>query len=382
MTTKKRDYYQVLGVSRSANEEEIRKAFRKLALEYHPDRNKTEGAAEKFKEVSEAYQILSDANKRTAYDRFGHAGVDTNGGAQGFGGFDTFSGFGDIFEAFFGSGVGGGFGARTANAPTRGADLQTSMTLEFEEAVFGAEKEIPVDRIESCERCKGSRSEPGTSSSRCANCNGSGQVRRSQSSMFGQFVQVAACNACGGEGKIVSSPCNQCKGIGRERRSRKLAITVPAGIEDRAKMRLTAEGEAGNFGGGSGDLYVVVNVKEHPLFTREGNEIVYTHRVNVVQAALGTKVEIPTLDGFEKLDIPAGIQTGETLDIKNKGVPYLRDKKKRGDFLIDIVVVTPKSLDDKQRTLLAQLGETLDEPSNRPEGDKGWFDKFKESLSG
>ena len=374
MTTKKRDYYEILGVERNASEEEIRKAFRKLALEYHPDRNKAHSASERFKEVNEAYQILSDPNKRAAYDRFGHAGVEGNGAASGF---EGVGGFGDIFDAFFGS----GFGTRTANSPTRGGDLQTSVALDFEEAVFGSEKEILVNRVEACHRCKASRSEPGTSTDQCRNCRGSGQVKRSQSSLFGQFVQVAACNVCRGDGEIISSPCTQCKGLGKERRSRRMVVTVPAGIEDRAKLRLAGEGEAGSFGGGTGDLYVTTNIKSHLVFSREGSDIVYTHRVNFVQAALGARVSIPTLDGLETLDIPAGIQTGETLAIRNKGVPFLRDKKKRGDFLIDIVVLTPKTLNEQQKILLSRLGETLDEPSNNPDGDKGWFDKFKDSLS-
>ncbi|MBM3945043.1 MAG: molecular chaperone DnaJ [SAR202 cluster bacterium] len=376
MTTKKRDYYEVLGISRGATEEDIRKAFRKLALEYHPDRNKAPDASERFKEISEAYQVLSDANKRAAYDKFGHRGVDQGAGARGFEGFDSFGGFGDIFEAFFGSGFGGGRAA--ANAPSRGADLQASLALEFEESVFGAEKEIQIARVELCERCKGNKSEPGTSANRCSNCNGSGQVRRSQASMFGQFVQVAACNVCGGEGRVISSPCTQCKGAGRERRSRRMAITVPAGIQDGAKLRLSGEGEPGNFGGGAGDLYVILRVKDHPLFSREGNDIISSHRVNFVQAALGTTVKVPTLDGEVDLQIPAGIQTGETLQIKNKGVPHLRDQKK----MVDIVVVTPKTLDEKQRRLLAQLGESLEEPSNDSNGDKGWFGKLKDTLSG
>lgn len=374
MTTKKRDYYEILGVSRSASEEQVRKAFRKLALEYHPDRNKSPGANERFKEVNEAYQVLSDPNKRAAYDRFGHAGVDGNGAATGF---EGVGGFGDIFDAFFGS----GFGTRTANSPTRGADLQASVTLDFEEAVFGTEKEVLVNRVEACHRCKSSRSEPGTSPNQCSNCHGSGQVKRSQSSLFGQFIQVAACNVCQGAGEIISSPCTHCKGVGRERRSRRMVVTVPAGIEDRAKLRLTGEGEAGSLGGGIGDLYVTTNIKSHPVFSREGNDIVYTHRVNFVQAALGAKASIPTLDGLDTLDIPAGIQTGETLAIRDKGVPFLRDKKKRGDFLIDIVVLTPKALNEQQKALLLQLGETLEEPSNNPDSDKGWFDKFKDSLS-
>ena len=263
MTTKKRDYYEVLGVSRSASEEEVRKAFRKLALEYHPDRNKSDGAAEKFKEINEAYQVLADPKKRTDYDRFGHAGVQMNGGAQGFEGFDVFGGFGDIFDAFF-----GGSSTRTRTSAQRGADLQHQMTISFEEAVFGVEKEIEVRRTEMCSRCRGSRSEPGNEPAVCPNCAGSGQVRRSTQSIFGQFVQVTTCGTCRGEGRIIARPCTTCGARGTETRKRKLAVGIPAGVESGNQIRLTGEGEPGAFGGHAGDLYVGVRVKAHPLFRR------------------------------------------------------------------------------------------------------------------
>jgi len=376
LTTKKRDYYEVLGISRDATEEEIRKAFRKLALEFHPDRNKTEGAAEKFKEVNEAYQVLSDAGKRAEYDRYGHAGMGQNG-ARGFEGFDTFGGFGDIFDAFFGAGLGG----RSATAAVRGSDLQDTVTLDFEEAVFGVEKELQIARTELCEQCKGARSEPGSTPVRCSNCGGAGQVRRSQHSMFGQFVQVSTCGTCGGEGKVITSPCSKCRGAGRERKSRRMAVTIPAGIEGDSRLRLSGEGEPGNFGGGPGDLYVVVRVKPHPFFTREGNDLVCAQQINIAQAALGTTLKVPTLDGEEaELEIPAATQTGSTFRLKGKGVPYLRERRRRGDQLVKIVVVTPKTLTEKQKRLVEELAATLEQPGQN--GDKGWFGKIKDSLSG
>ena len=385
MTTRKRDYYDVLGVERNASEEEIKKAFRKLALEYHPDRNKNDDAADKFKEINEAYQILSDPKKRSSYDRFGHAGVGTNGDARGFEGFDNFGGFGDIFDAFFGGfGSGGGGRTRTRTRPSarRGADLQYSVVVEFEDAAFGVKKEIEIQRREVCSVCRGSRSAAGSSAETCANCRGSGQVRRNHQSIFGQFVQVAACDVCHGEGKIISNPCSNCNGAGVERRSRKLEVNFPAGIEDGTQMRLTDEGEPGAGGGRPGDLYVVVRVKEHAYFKREGNNILYTKPLNVAQVALGAKVNVPTLEGDTIVDIPAGTQSGQVFRLKGKGVPYLKSNR-RGDQLIGVVVETPRSLTQEQRELLEQLAETLgdSEPSDIHH-DKTWFDKIKDVITG
>ena len=269
MTTSKRDYYDVLSISRDASEEDVKKAFRKLALEFHPDRNRSEGAEGRFKEVNEAYQVLSDAKKRADYDRFGHAAVGANGG-RGFDGYENFGGFGDIFDAFFG----GGFGSQTrtsANTPRRGNDLQTRLTITFNEAVFGAEKDIDIQRIDVCDRCQGSRSEPDSDKTLCNNCKGSGQVRRSHQGFFGQFVQVTTCGVCSGEGKTtISDPCTQCRGAGRERRKRRLAVTIPAGIDDGTQIRLNREGEAGLNGGSPGDLYVVLDIQGHEVFPAVG----------------------------------------------------------------------------------------------------------------
>ena len=280
------DYYTLLGVARDASEEDIRRAFRRKAMEYHPDRNKNPDAEEKFKEINEAYQVLSDSKKRTQYDRFGKAGV--SGGAQGagspFDGFEGFGGFGDIFDSFF-----GGASSRAGRQPRRGGDLQQHVTLSFEESVFGASREIEINRLEMCHHCSGACSEPGTSVDTCTDCRGSGQVRRSQRSVFGQFTQVAPCHSCRGRGSIINSPCTLCRGAGRERRKRKIEVKIPSGIDHGMQVRINGEGDVGSDGGGSGNLYVAIGVQEHNLFQRDGADIVYTLPLNVAEAALVSK---------------------------------------------------------------------------------------------
>ena len=376
MTTNKRDYYDVLGVARDAPAEEVKKAFRKLAFEYHPDRNQRAGSEEKFKEINEAYQVLSDPQKRTSYDRFGHSGVGGNG-ARGFEGFENFGGFGDIFDAFFG----GGFGAQTRGSTRqRGADLEYAGTIEFEEAVFGTEKEFQVQRMEHCSRCQGARSEPGTSPIECPQCRGAGQVRRAQRSIFGQFVQMATCGSCRGEGRILTQLCSACKGQGRERRERKLVVSVPAGIEDGTQIRLTGEGEPGLNGGPAGDLYVSVRVGEHSIFQRDGYDIVYDMPINIAQAALGATVRVPTLDGESDLTIPPGVQSGEVFLLKAKGVPHLRSSR-RGDQRVYVAVETPRKMSEEQRRLLQALEETFGDGEGRPDRDgKGLFGKIKDTF--
>ena len=370
MTTQ-RDYYDVLGASRSSSQEEIRTKFRRLALEYHPDRNKDPEAQEKFKEINAAYQVLSDPQKRAQYDRFGHAGVGGfNGGGRGFEGAENFGGFGDIFDAFF-----GGFGARTRRAPQTGNDLQTKLTLSFEEAIFGVEKEIDISRVELCGRCSGSASEPGSSTTDCEQCKGSGQVRRVQRSVFGQFTQVGPCTQCSGEGKIITDPCTQCSGSGRERRRRKMKVDIPAGVEDGTQVRLTREGDAGVYGGPAGNLYIGLRVQPHEIFKRRDHDILFELPINFAQAALGDEIEVPTLNDPETLRIPEGTQSGTVFRIKGKGVPHSRSK--RGDQLVTVSVVTPKSLDDNQRQLLQELARTL---GNGSREDKGWFGKIKDAL--
>ena len=362
---------------RDASEEVIKRAFRKLALEYHPDRNKGDGAAEKFKEINEAYQVLSDSEKRSSYDRFGHAGIGHNG-AQGFEGFENFGGLGDIFDAFF-----GGASSRSRNPAVRGSDLQHLMTVTFDEAAFGTEKQFALRRTEACGRCKGTRSDPGTEASVCPECRGAGHVQRGQRSIFGQFMQVVTCGRCRGEGRVITRPCARCNGRGTELRNRKLVVSIPAGIEAGTQIRLNGEGEPGANGGRSGDLYVSVRVKSHPLFRREGYDIVHLQKVNVAQAALGARIKVPTLEGEAEIDIPQGTQTGSVVRLKGEGVPHLGSSSQRGDQLVTVIVETPRSLSQEQKQLLQELAKSLgSEPSQASQEDKGWFDKFRETLSG
>ena len=378
MTTKKRDYYEVLGVSREASEEELKRAFRKLALEYHPDRNKDEGASEKFKEINEAYQVLVDPSKRQSYDRFGHSGLGQNG-ARGFDGFENFGGFGDIFDAFF-----GGQTTRSRTSARQGADLQYSMTVDFDEAAFGVEKEVELKRTEVCSHCKGARSEPGTSESACSNCGGSGEIRRDHQSIFGQFMQVSPCSRCRGEGKVITSPCSRCRGVGRESRTRKMVVSIPAGIESGTQLRLSGEGEAGSNGGPSGDLYVCIRAKAHPFFIREGTDVIFKLTINMAQAALGATLKVPTLEGEADVVVPEGTQTGDIIRLQGEGIPHLGDQKRRGDQVIAVKVSTPKSLTEEQRHLLLELSRSLGDNGAGPDDDddKGWFDKIKDSLGG
>ncbi len=376
MTTGKRDYYEVLGVRRDASDEELKKAFRKLALEYHPDRNKKEGAAEKFKEVNEAYQVLTDPGKRASYDRFGHAGV-TGNGARGFEGYDTFGGFGDLFDAFFG---GGSPGSRAG--PVRGADISYRLTVSFEESVFGVEKPVEIRRNETCSRCKGDRSEPGAAPATCTSCGGAGQVRRSHQSIFGQFTQVATCGACRGEGKIIAKQCIQCRGRGRETKTRKLIVSVPAGIETGNQIRLSGEGEPGANGGSTGDLYVSVRVRAHEVFERDGYDIVLTQPVNVALAALGGHLDVPTLEGEAQISVPPGTQTGDVITLKEEGIPHLRRPSEKGDQRVYIVVETPRSLTAEQRQLLEELSGTFGNSPPSAGRGKSWFEKFKDSIGG
>ena len=378
MTTKKRDYYEVLGIPKGASDEEIKRAFRKLALECHPDRNKSDGAADRFKEVNEAYQVLSDSERRSRYDRFGHAGV-TNGGATGFEGFDNFGGVGDIFEAFFGD-----FGGRArASSARRGADLRVSVAVEFDEAAFGTEKQVEISRTERCAVCRGSRAEPDTTPDVCTNCRGSGQVRRAQQGFFGQFVQVVTCGVCGGDGHVITRPCRHCRGSGTERKHRKLAVTIPAGIENDTQLKLRGEGEAGVGGGPNGDLFVSLRVRAHPLFRREGDDVRFLQRINFVQAALGTKLTVPTLGGEETVEVPEGTQSGHVIRLRGRGIPHLRNAGRRGDQLIDVFVMTPRGLCEKQRELLNQLAATLPSEGEHGEGDdRGWVEKLRDTISG
>ena len=304
-TASKRDYYEVLGVTRNASDDDIKKAFRRLARQYHPDVNKDKDAEARFKEVNEAYEVLSDPQKRQMYDQFGHAGPGMGAGGAGFGDFG-FGGFSDIFQTFFGGQAGGG----ARHGPQRGSDLRYNLTLTFEEAVFGTDKELEIPRADSCPSCRGSGAEPGTEPSRCPNCNGTGELRRVQQSIFGQFVNVVMCDRCQGEGRVISTPCHECRGAGRVRVTKHVSLKVPAGVDTGSQIRLTGEGEAGPRGGANGNLYVAITVRKHQFFERDGQDILYTLPVNFAQAALGDEIEVPTVDGNVLLKVPAGTQTG------------------------------------------------------------------------
>jgi len=357
----KRDYYEVLGIDRNATGEEIRKAFRKLAFKYHPDHNHDDKAGDRFKEVNEAYEVLSDADKRAAYDRFGHGGAESLFG-RGFEGFD-FGGFGDIFDAFF-----GGAATATRQAPRRGVDLRYGITITFEEAALGCEKEITISRIESCSLCQGVGCKPGSQPLQCPSCNGTGQVRRVHQSLFGRFAHTTTCPQCHGEGRIITEPCPRCRGTGKEKHKRDIPVKIPAGVDNGSHIRLIGEGEAGTRGGPAGDLYITLSVKKHEFFTRQGDDILYELSINLVQAALGTDVEVPTLNGETKLKIPAGSQTGQVFRLKSQGIAHLHVGG-HGDQLVTLFVVIPDSLTKKQRQLLQELGESLS-PANMPNPKK------------
>ncbi len=379
MATGQRDYYEVLGVPRSADAAELKKAYRKLAMEFHPDRNSSEDAAEKFKEINRAYEVLSDDQKRALYDRFGHAGVDgsASGGPGGFEGFQGFEGFGDIFDAFFGGGQRGG---KRRRGPARGSDLRYNLRLSFEEAVFGAEKEIEFQRLERCETCDGRGAEAGTEPVTCPECNGAGELRRAQQSIFGQFVNVSACARCQGEGRVITNPCQDCRGTGRTRQTRHIAVKVPAGVDEGAQIRIGGEGEAGPRGGESGHLYVVLSVAAHERFERVEDHIVLELPVNLAQAALGAEVTIPTLDGEMQFEVPAGTQSGEDFVIRGKGVPHLRGAG-RGDMVVRVTVVVPEALTDEQRELLEKLAGTMGTPT-LPRRNKGIFERIRDAMAG
>lgn len=348
----KRDYYEILGVDSDATEDHIKAAFRKLAFKYHPDHNRNSDAEEKFKEINEAYEVLSNPDKRAAYDRFGHG---ANGAAfsSDFGS-GTFSDLGDIFDAFF-----GGATAATRQAPQRGSDLRHDIDLTLEEAAFGTEKEMRISRVEHCPLCQGTGCAPKTQPSRCPSCNGTGQVRQMHQSLFGRFTNITTCPECNGDGRVIPHPCSQCRGTGAERQWRNIRVRIPAGVGDGSRVRLTGEGDAGARGGSPGNLYLDIAVRKHALFDRDGDDILYELPVNFAQAALGAEVEVPTLDSKVKLKIPAGSQTGQTFRLKHKGIMHLQGRG-RGDQVITIRVVTPDSLTEQQRRLFEDLARSFD----------------------
>ncbi|MGQ9683385.1 MAG: molecular chaperone DnaJ [Anaerolineae bacterium] len=371
----KRDYYEVLGLGRGCSDDDLKKAYRRLARQYHPDVNKDDGAEAMFKEINEAYEVLRDPQRRAAYDRFGHAGVSPNGGGfgdmSGFG----FGGLGDIFEEFF------GFGTRSAAArqgPMRGADLRAQVSLTFEEAVFGTEKEIEITRLENCPNCGGSGAEPGSTPRRCSECGGRGEVRRVQQTLFGSSVYVTPCPRCNGRGEVVGTPCVQCRGEQRVPVTKRLMVTIPAGVDDGTQMRLAGEGEAGLRGGPAGNLYVALKVQPHRYFRRQDNDILLDLNISIVQAALGDKIKVPTLEGEEDLAIPAGTQTGASFRLRGKGVPFLRHSG-RGDQIVTVHVRTPTNLNATQKKLLRELGESLGFEVT-PQESRSFFEKVKDAF--
>ncbi len=369
-----RDYYEVLGIGRNASDEEIKNAFRNLARKYHPDVSKEENAEEKFKEINEAYAILYDADKRAAYDRYGHSAVNGMGGMPDFSSVD----FSDIFEEFFGfGGVGGG--SRRRNAPRRGTDLSLAVTIEFEEAVFGVDKEISFTKDDVCSKCQGSGSEPGTSPESCTSCGGKGEVRQVRQTFLGSMVQVATCPTCQGTGKVIKSPCTVCHGNGLERKTIKKIVHIPAGVDNGTQIRLAGEGQPGINGGPHGNLYIEIRVKSHQFFKRRQEDILLDLNINIAQATLGAEIDVPTVDGTEKLIIPPGTQPGRIFKLKNKGVPRLRSSG-RGEQLIIVGITIPTHITSEQRELFDQLAKTLG--TDVLPQEKGFFDKIKEVLSG
>jgi molecular chaperone DnaJ len=365
MANNKRDYYEVLGISRNASDDEVKRAFRRLAKQYHPDANKEEGAESRFIEVNEAYEVLSDPQKRAAYDRYGHAGL--NGAGIGFGDFAGFSSINDLFETFFA----GATGTQRRTGTQRGADIRYDLTITFEEAVFGCQKEVELPRWETCPNCRGSGAQPGTSTARCSSCQGTGEIRRVQQSIFGQFVNVTMCERCRGEGRVITTPCEKCRGQGRVRNNRRVVVNIPAGVDDGIVVRVTGEGEVSARGGTPGNLLVILTVKPHPFFKRSGNDIIYELPISFTQAALGDEVEVPIVDGKTAiLKIPAGTQSNRSFRLKGLGVPVVHSSA-RGDQHVIVKVVTPTNLTAEQKHLLEEFARL--EREQAEQNDKNIF---------
>lgn len=373
----KQDYYELLGISRSASADDIKKAYRKLARQCHPDANPDDPNAEaRFKEISEAYMVLSDPEKRSNYDRFGHAGAD----GQGFGGFEgfgDFGGLGDIFEMFFGA------GGRRRSGPEKGSDIRADLELTLKEAAFGLERELKAPRTESCSTCDGSGAAAGSKPATCSTCNGAGQVQYAQNTPFGRIVQTRSCDRCRGAGKMIEKPCPTCRGTGQIRKTRGIKVKVPPGVDNGSRLRVAGEGEAGTRGGPRGDLYVYIHVQAHKIFKREGDDLICEMPISFVQAALGDELEVPTLEGGAKLKIPEGTQSGTVFRMKGKGVPNVSGHG-RGDQHVVVKLVTPTKLSEKQKTLLKEFACMIgDHQQNlNPQGDKSIFEKVKDAFMG
>ena len=379
MAEQKRDYYEVLGVSRGASEDEIKKAYKKMARKYHPDLNPGDKTAEeKFKEVNEAYEVLSNPDKKARYDQYGHAGVDPNFGAGGFGGggFDggfDFGDLGDIFGSFFGGGFGGG--RRTnPNAPQRGESIRMSIAISFEEAAFGCEKEVTVERYETCDTCHGSGCAPGTSPEVCPDCHGTGTVQVRRQTPMGVFATSAPCAKCGGKGRIIHQPCKDCRGSGMVRKKKTIQASIPAGIDNGQTISIRGQGNAGKNGGPAGDLLITITVRPHELFRREGTSVLCEAPITFTQAVLGAELEIPTIDGKVKYTLPEGTQSGTTFRLKGKGIPSINGRG-RGDQYVTVYIETPKNLNREQKEALKKFAEAMGESEG--EESKKFFKKFK-----
>ena len=361
MADQKRDYYEVLGIDKNADDTALKKAYRVLAKKYHPDMNPGDKEAEaKFKEVNEAYAVLSDPDKRAKYDRYGHAGVDGNAGAGGFGGFDfSGGGFGDIFGDIFGGMFGGGGNRR--NAPMEGDDVLARVSVSFEEAAFGCKKDISFNRIEKCSECQGSGAEKGTKAETCSACHGTGQVRVTQRTMLGMMQTQKTCDACRGTGKIIKNPCKNCRGTGYVRVKKTLSVTIPEGISNGMRISVRAQGDAGRNGGGAGDLVIQVAVREHKIFTRDGDNLLCEIPISFPEAALGAEISVPTLEDSVKYTIPEGTQTGTKFRLKGKGVSNVNNPKYKGDLIFTVLVEVPKNLSDKEKKLLRDFAEVCGE---------------------
>ena len=370
------EYYDRLGVSKDASQDEIKRAYRKMSKKYHPDINKEPGAEEKYKEVQEAYETLSDDQKRAAYDQYGPDGANGFGGQGGFGGFDGGAGFGgfeDIFSSFFGGGA-----TRNPNAPRQGDDLQYRVNLSFEEAIFGAEKEVHYNREATCKTCSGSGAKPGTSPVTCGRCHGQGVINVDTQTPLGMMRRQVTCDVCHGTGQEIKEPCQTCHGTGHEKQTHKVSVKIPAGVETGQQIRLAGQGEAGFNGGPYGDLFVIINVNPSDKFTRDGSTIYYTLNISFVQAALGDTVEVPTVHGNVEMTIPAGTQTGKTFRLKGKGAPRLRGGS-QGDQHVTVRIVTPTKLNDAQKEALLAFAKASGDEKIAPQ-KKGFFNKVKDAL--
>ncbi len=371
----KRDYYEILCVSRTASQDEIKSAFRSLARKYHPDVNNSSDAEENFKEINEAFMVLSDQEKRSIYDRFGHEGLRSTGGMPDWNNIDPF----EIFEQFFGGSF-GGFGTRQRrNSPRRGEDLYYSINLDFEEAAFGVDRELEITRDEVCERCSGSGAEPGTSPTTCSTCQGHGEIRQVRQTFLGSMVQVTTCPDCGGTGRVISQRCKICGGRGYERKTIKKTIPIPAGVDNGTQIRMSSEGQPGINGGPRGNLYIEIKVRAHKYFRRRNDDVLLDLNINIAQATLGAEVKVPTLEGLEKLNIPSGTQPGKVFKLRHKGIPHLRSSGK-GDEMVIVNVEIPSRLSSEQRSLFEQLAKTLG--SDVAPQERSFLDVLKDVLGG